>query len=163
MCLNKITTMNLSHNRALYDELFIQVARMHDEVAYRWHQNNYHGRRGKWKDFPAVSVGAEIDGATGVGHHRDYSNEKDFHPLISQELSERLGELNEQSASNPACQNRVGHCAENYAASSALKRIDPQGNIQDDHVLGEIAFTKAFQPRTWKNREWCANCRTMFD
>lgn len=25
---------------------------------------------------------AEIEGAIGVGHHRDYSNEKDFHPLV---------------------------------------------------------------------------------
>ncbi len=155
--------MNLSHNRALYDELFMQIARMHDEVAYRRHLNNYHGRRGKRKDFPAVSVGAEIYGAIGVGHHRDYSNEKDFHQLISQELSGRLGELNEQSATNPTCQNRVGHCAENYAASSALKEIDPQEMINDDRVLSEIAFTKAFQPRTWKNRDWCANCHTMFD
>lgn len=155
--------MNLSHNRDLYDELFMQIARMHDEVAYRRHLNDYQGRRGKRKDFPAVSVGAEIDGATGVGYHRDYSYEKDFHPLILHELLERLGKLNKLSVTNPACPNCVGHCAENYAASIALKRIDPQENIQDNHVLSDIAFTKAFQPRTWKNRDWCANCRTMFD
>ncbi|WP_028911837.1 hypothetical protein [Prevotella sp. MA2016] len=155
--------MNLSHNRDLYDELFMQIARMHDEVSYRKHLNDYQGRRGKRKDFPAVSVGAEIDDATGVGHHHDYSNEKDFHPLILHELLERLGDLNKQSDTNPACPNCVGHCAENYAASIALKRIDPQEKNQDNHVLSDMAFTKAFQPRTWKNREWCANCRTMFD
>ena len=152
-----------SHNRALYDELFIQIARMHDEVAYRKHLNDYRGRRGKRKDYPAVSVGAEIYGMLGIGHHRDYSNEKDFHPLVSRELYNRLGELNEQSNTNPECHNYVGHCAENYAASSALKRIDPQGMTQNGSVLAEIAFTKAFQPRTWKNRDWCANCHTMFD
>ena len=155
--------MNLSHNRILYDELFLQIARMHDEVCYRRHLNNYRGRRGKRKDYPAVSVGAEIDGAQGIGHQRDYSNEKDFHPLVARELSNRLGELNEPSDTNPGCHNRVGHCAENYAASSALKRIDPQGMAQNGQVLSEIAFTKAFQPRTWKNRDWCENCHTMFD
>ena len=155
--------MNFSHNRDLYDELFMQIARMHDEVAYRRHLNDYHGRRGKRKDYPAVSVGAEIEGAIGVGHHRDYSNEKDFHPLVSRELSNRLGKLNEESDANPECHNRVGHCAENYAASSVLKRIDPQGVIHNGQVLSEILFTKAFQPRTWKNTGWCANCHTMFD
>lgn len=155
--------MILSHNRDLYDELFMQIARIHDEVASRKHLNNYSGRRGKRKDYPAVSVGAEIEGATGVGHHRDYSNEKDFHPLISWELYNRLGKLNEQSDANPECPNRVGHCAENYAASSALKRIDPQGMIHNGQVLSEISFTKAFQPRTWKNRGRCVNCHTMFD
>ena len=155
--------MNLSHNRDLYDELFMQIARMHDEVAYRKHLNNYHGRKGNRRYYPAVSVGAEIYGETGIGHQRDYSNKKDFHPLVSRELSVRLGVLNEHSVTNPACQNRVGHCAENYAASSALKRIDPHRMIRDNRVLSEIAFTKAFQPRTWKNRDWCANCHTMFD
>ena len=155
--------MILSHSRALYDELFMQIARMHDEVAYRRHLNDYQGRMGKRKDYPAVSVGAEIQGAPGIGHQRDYSNLKDFHPLISQELPARLGNLNEQSYANHACPNRVGHCAENYAASTALKRLDPQEIIRDDRFLSEIAFTKAFQPRTWKNREWCANCHTMFD
>ena len=155
--------MILSHSRALYDELFMEIARMHDEVAYRRHLNNYQGRRGSRRYYPCVSVGAEIYGAPGIGHHRDYSNEKDFHPLVSRELSNRLGELNEQSDTNPDCNNRVGHCAENYAASKVLKQIDPHGQFQNDQVLSEIAFTKAFQPRTWKNRDRCPNCHTMFD
>lgn len=86
--------MILSHSRVLYDELFMEIARMHDEVAYRIHLNNYQGRRGKRRYYPCVSVGAEIYGVPGIGHHRDYSNEKDFHPLVSRVLSVRLGELN---------------------------------------------------------------------
>lgn len=155
--------MILSHNRALYDELFMEIARMHDEVAYRRHLNDYNGRKGKRKYYPAVSVGAEIYGAPGIGHHRDYSNEKDLHPLVSRELSNRLGELNEPSDTNPDCHNHVGHCAENYAASKVLGQIDPHGQILDDQVLSEIAFTKAFRPRIWKNIDWCDNCHTMFD
>lgn len=155
--------MILSHSKVLYDELFMEIARMHDEVAYRRHLNDYNGRKGKRKDYPAVSVGAEIYGAPGVGHQHDYSNEKDFHPLVLGELSVRLGELNEPSDTNPDCHNCVGHCAENYAASKVLKQIDPHGHFHNDQVLSEIAFTKSFRPRIWKNIDWCANCHTMFD
>ena len=42
--------MNLSHNKELYLELFTQIARMHDEVDFRKHLNEYPGRRGKRKD-----------------------------------------------------------------------------------------------------------------
>ena len=152
-----------SHSRVLYDELFMEIARMHDEVAYRGHLNNYQGRRGSRRYYPCVSVGAEIYGEPGIGHHRDYSNEKDFHPLVLRELSNRIGELNEQSDTNPDCYNRVGHCAENYTASKVLKQINSDSQIQSDQVLSEMAFTKAFRPRIWKNIDWCANCHTMFD
>ena len=141
----------------------MQIARMHDEVAYRKHLNNYPGRRGKRRYYPAVSVGAEIGGATGIGHHRDCSNEKDFHTLVSRELSNRLGELNKPSDTNPGCHNCVGHCAENYAASSVLKEVDPQEMIRDNRMLSEITFTMAYQPRILKSIDWCANCHTMFD
>ena len=76
--------MNLSNNENLYDELFMQIARMHDEVDYRKHLNAYKGSSGKWNNYPSVSVGAEIDGSAGVGHHRNYSQQQDFHPLIYQ-------------------------------------------------------------------------------
>ena len=155
--------MNLSHNKDLYIELFTQIARMHDEVAYRKHLNDYHGRKGKQKDYPCVSVGAEYGDKMAIGHHRYYSNHKDFHSLISRELLARLGNLNDNGINYPACQNKVGHCAENYAASGVLNSIDLQGSITDSQVLSQICFTKAFQPRTWRNRDWCANCHTMFD
>lgn len=155
--------MNLSHNKALYYELFLQIARMHDEVAYRKHLNNYHGQRGKRKDYPSVSVGAELGYAMEVGHHRNYSREQDFHPLIFRELTGRLGELNGDSTNYPACRNLVGHCAENYAASKVLNNLDPEEQITDVKVLSECQFTKAFRPRTWQNVDWCANCHTMFD
>lgn len=155
--------MKLSHNKDLYDKLFSQIARMHDEVNYRRHLNAYRGQGGSWKDYPCVSVGAEFLLAMAVGHHRYNSKQQDFHPLIFQELTARLGQLNEDSANYPICKNKVGHCAENYAASKALRQIDPHGAIQQGQVLGDIEFTKAFRPRTWKNIEWCDNCHTMFD
>lgn len=155
--------MILSHNRVLYNELFIQIARMHDEVDYRRHLNTYQGQKGSRKYYPCVSVGAEYDDEMAIGHHRYYSNKRDFYPLVSRELMARLGNLNDTSINYPACQNKVGHCAENYAASEVLNDIDPQGSISDNQVLSQIGFTKAFQPRTWKNRDWCANCHTMFD
>ena len=141
----------------------MHIERMHDEVAYRRHLNDYNGRRGKRKYYPCVSVGAEIEGATGIGNQRDYSRANDFHSLVLRELAVRLGELNNLSNTNPACHNRVGHCAENYAASNALEMNDPQERIQDEQVLSRIAFTEALQPRTWKQIDWCANCHTMFD
>lgn len=154
--------MNLSHNKDLYDELFIAIARMHDEVDYRKHLNEYRGQRGKRKDYPSVSVGAEFDQMTAVGHHHDYSTPKDFHPMLFRELIARLGKLNEYGA-NPACWNRVGHCAENYAATGVLNKADPDSHFYNTHVLSKIKFTKAFRPRTWKNIDWCDNCHTMFD
>lgn len=155
--------MRLSHNKDLYEELFMEIARMHDEVDYRRHLNAYRGQKGKRKYYPAVSVGAELGFAKEVGHHHSESQERDFHPLVFQELTNRLGNLNEHGANYPVCKNLVGHCAENYAATKVLNRIDPQGNTNNSGVLSNLAFTKAFQPRTWKNIEWCANCHTMFD
>ena len=155
--------MNISHNRDLYDKLFAVIARMHDEVDYRKHLNAYRGRGGKRKDYPAVSVGAELNLRSAVGHHHFTSRKQDFHPLIYQELINRLGELNEDSANYPACKNKVGHCAENYAASDVLKESDPNGIFNNAQILKSIHFTKAFQPRTWKNIEWCTNCWTMFE
>lgn len=154
--------MILSHNKDLYVELFTEIARMHDEVDYRKHLNAYHGQKGKRTRYPSVSVGAEIYGIGEVGHHHMYSTQKDFHSLLFKELTNRLGELNDDSINYPACTNKVGHCAENYAASNVLKRIDPNNSFKSV-VLRSFQFTKAFRPRTWKNVDWCANCHTMFD
>jgi hypothetical protein len=155
--------MILSHNKSLYDKLFIQIARMHDEVDYRKHLNAYKGQSGKWKDYPAASVGAEYDIRSAIRHHHTSSRKQDFHPLILRELTGRLGELNEDSVNYPACRNKVGHCAENYAASGVINELDPNGNLNNTQILSSLQFTKAFRPRTWKNIDWCANCHTMFD
>ena len=155
--------MNLSHNKDLYVELFTQIARMHDEVDYRKHLNSYVGHRGKWKGYPNVSVGAEFGDNSAIGHHHNYSVATDFHPLVLQELTNRLGALNGFGSNYPACGNKVGHCAENYAATGVLRALDPGGNNRDLHLLSSLLFTKAFQPRTWKNIDWCANCHTMYD
>lgn len=155
--------MNLSHNKELYVELFTNIARMHDEVDYRKHLNEYRGQGGQWKDYPSVSVGAELDNVTAIGHHHYYSNAKYFHPLILQELTTRLGPLNEVGLKNLGCRNKVGHCAENYAAAGVLNRTDPNGQINNRESLRRLHFTKAFRPRTWKNIDWCDNCHTMFD
>lgn len=155
--------MVLSHNRVLYSELFSKIARMHEEVDYRRHLNAYQGQGGKRKDYPCVSVGAELNLELAVGHHHYYSTSFDFHPLLFQEMTARLGPLNEYGANYPACRNRVGHCAEDYAATSVMTKNDPQGHFTDARVLNQIQFTNAFRPRTWKFIEWCENCHTMFD
>lgn len=162
-CFSSLRAMKLSHNKALYVELFTQIARMHDEVAFRKHLNSYWGSRGKWKDYPAVSVGAGNGHDSAIGHHHSYSVATDFHPLVLQELTNRLGDLNETSTSNPMCTNKVGHCAENYAATGVLRAMDPEEQNRDTDLLGNLSFTKAFRPRIWKNIDWCANCHTMFD
>ena len=71
--------------------------------------------------------------------------------------------LNEYGANYPVCTNRVGHCAENYAVTGVLKKIDPGDCINDARILSCFQFTKAFNPRTWRNRDWCKNCHTLFD
>lgn len=155
--------MNLSHNRDLYVELFTKIARMHDEVDYRMHLNEYRGRGGQWKNYPSASVCAILDNVTAIGHHHYVSTANDFHPLVFKELTTRLGELNKVGLRNPACRNKVGHCAENYAATGVLYQTDPDGQFNDAEILSRIHFTKAFRPRTWKNIDWCDNCHTMFD
>ena len=152
-----------SHNKKLYDELFTEIARMHDEVNYLKHQKRYQGRKGNRRHFPAVSVGAEYKGCSSIGHHHDKSSSQDFHPSIMGELEHRLGKLNKNSINYPACKNKVGHCAENYAASGVLNKIDANGKVDFADYLSSIQFTKSFQPRTWKNIDWCMNCHTMFD
>ena len=155
--------MNLSRNKDLYDMLFMQVARMHDEVDYRKHLNVYQGQRGKWKDYPSVSVGSEIGKWMAIGHHHLKSSRRDFHPLILNKLTVCLGSLNELGKNAPECLNLMGHCAENYAASGALQEKVQDGINVIEQDLDSFKFTKAFRPRTWKNIEWCANCHTMFD
>ena len=136
---------------------------MHEEVGYRKHLNTYKGPRGNWRDYPSASVGAEIEDKSAIGHHRSYSAAADFHPLILQELTSRLGSLNGDSVNYPACKNKVGHCAENYAASGVIRAIDPAGHKRNTDLLGNLKFTLAFRPRTWEKIDWCANCHTMFD
>lgn len=136
---------------------------MHEEVAYGRHLNAYVGRSGSRKYYPAVSVGAEYLNIMEIGHHHSISNSSDFHPMLLRELVERLGALNGYSRNHPLCSNRVGHCAENYAASRLLREIDPGEELTQADLLKGLKFTKAFRPRTWKSIEWCANCHTMFD
>lgn len=154
--------MNLSHNKDLYDKLFIEIERMHDEVDYRKHLKSYFGAKGRRKDYPIVSVGAEYKDIIAIGHHRSYSHKDDFHPLIYQELTTRLGVLNGNSVNYPKCTYQVGHCAENYAASQVLVKMNPQFCI-GTFILSKLLFSKAFRPRTWKNIDWCLNCHTIFD
>ncbi len=151
-----------SRSKLLYKELFYKIARMHEEVAYRKHLNKYSGRSGNCKDYPCVSVGAELNGNYAVGHHHYVSRKQDFHVLVYRKLISRLGQLNEHSRLYPKCTNLVGHCAENYAASGALRFYDPRNSIYDGQLLMKIKFTKAIQPRTGKEIEPCANCHTMF-
>lgn len=155
--------MKQSHNQTLYDEVFLQIARMHDEVDFRKRLNEYHGQSGRRKDYPAITVGAEFYAMQAVAHHRIRSASTDFHPLVYKELTNRLGELNEYGSNYPCCGNKVGHCAENYAATGVLKKIDPEEQLDNSNVLSKLSFTKAFRPRTWKNVDWCENCHTMFD
>ena len=136
---------------------------MHDEVDYRKHLNSYQGQKGNRKYYPIVTVGAKLCGQTAIGCHRYHSTLGDFHALISKILDERLGQLNHVGRNYPQCQNLVGHCAENYAASGVLRKIDPQESIADEDYLSYMNFTKAFMPRTWRNVDWCANCHTMYD
>lgn len=154
--------MNLSHNKALYIELFTQIARMHDEVDYRKHLNSYPGAKGRRKDYPDVSVGTEYNDCIAIGDYHSHSSPTDFHPSILRRLITRLGRLNEHSLNYPKCVYYVGHCAENYAASKVLFKMDPQG-YNDSFVLSDLRFTKAFRPRTWKSIDWCLNCHTIFD
>lgn len=155
--------MNISHNKDLYEMLFMKVARMHDEVDYRKHLNAYRGQGGRWKDYPSVSVGAELGIWMSIGHHHVKSIPNDFHPLVFHNLIARLGDLNKVSVNYPGCWNLVGHCAENYAASGVLQGKERDGAHVSGQDLSKLKFTKAFRPRTWKNIEWCANCHTIFD
>ena len=160
---SKSIEMKLSHNIELYIELFTEIVRMHDEVDYRKHLNSYPGRKGNRRRYPAVSVGAEYCGSSSIGHHHDYSSPEDFHPTILKALLARLGKLNDVSKKNPQCTNKVGHCAENYAASGVLNKCEEKSSVVFPDSLSDVLFTKAFQPRTWKSIDWCDNCRTMFD
>ena len=154
--------MQESSNLILYEDLIHEITRIQEEVEYRKHLNSYKGHKGKRKDYPAVSVGAELFDNKAVGHHHNYSHKQDFHPLLLEELNRRLGELNSWGVNYRVCKNFVGHCAENYAASKVLNSCNPSIICNAD-ILSEIQFTEAIQPRTWKNVDWCANCHTMFD
>ncbi len=154
--------MNRRRKSLLYRELFAKIARMHEEVAYRKHLNHYNEGGGSCKDYPNVSIGAELNGFTAVGHHHYYSRVQDFHKMIYRKLTLRLGDLNKFSRHYPLCKNKVGHCAENYAASGVLRQYDPRNSVHDGRILYRINFTKAIQPRTYKTIEMCANCHTMY-
>lgn len=152
--------MNYTRDYDLYVIVFSEIAKLHDDVAYRKRSNEYRASSGaKAKQYPAATVGALYSEFKEFGNHHSPAAKNLLHKSIIDGFRKRLNtRINEVS---PFCNNAVGHCAENYAASKVLKKIDaansPLPNIE------ELSFTYAFQPRTWKKIEWCSNCHRMFD
>lgn len=138
----------------------MHIARMHNDVDYRRtinaYMNNVPGRIRK--EYPAVSVGAEYHGIEHTGNQHIYAQNTDFNPLLLSALIAKYGKLN---ILDPISCNRVGHCAENYAATKVLDEIQHNGPIPIK--LSDIGFTVAIQPRTWKMVDWCSICHTIFD
>lgn len=148
--------MRDSNNSDLYKHVFEDVAKMRKDVEYRKQINAYKGQVSskKRKQYPAVVVGAEYNGAMGIGHHHCNSTQSDFHPSIYNALISNYRALNVlDSVSN----NYVGHCAENYAATKVL------ASLTSPCPLSNIAFTDAFCPRTLKMKDWCSICHSVFD
>lgn len=155
--------MNQSFNIQLYTKLFRHIIKMHEDIEYRIYLNGYKdGSRRKRKQYPAVSVGTEFVNAIAVGNHHCHSKQSDFHDNIYFALIHKLGELNKvESLANNGCINKVGHCAENYAASEVLRQLD--GTIDFPNEIRELLFTLAINPRTWTVIDWCGNCHSMYD
>lgn len=154
--------MKKSGNIELYTKLFLHIIKMHENVEYRKILNGYMERGRNRKRYPACSVGAEYGRTLGIGDQHHFSTQTDFHRKVYDALITKLGELNEkETLANNGCQNRVGHCAENYAASNVLQVLDGCPDFPED--LCELFFTIAIQPRTWEIMDWCENCHTIYD
>jgi len=136
---------------------------MHEDLEYRINVNDYmNGTRKQRKMYPAVSVGVELASQLALGNHHNQSKATDFHVKIYNALITQLGSLNKvETLANNGCTNRVGHCAENYAASKLLKKLVSTPDFPQR--LNELSFTWAVKPRTWDAIDWCANCHTIFD
>lgn len=148
--------MTPSQNVDLYKELFLHIYNMNNEVEYK--ERVIAEARQRRKQLPNVSVGAEYNGNTSLVDHHGRSEKNDFHPTVYNQLTQLLGPLN---VTSQYCNNRIGHCAENYAASGVCKKA--AGDQPFQNPLSDIAFTDAIQPRTWKMMDWCANCHKMYD
>lgn len=155
--------MNQSYNIQLYAELFLHIIKMHEDIEYRINLNGYiEGSRKKRKQYPAVSVGSELANTMAIGDHHCHSKQSDFHDAIYFDLTHKLGELNKkESQANNGCNNKVGHCAENYAASNVLRRLEGTENFPQN--IRELLFSLAINPRTWTVIDWCGNCHSMYD
>lgn len=155
--------MNQSDNIQLYTKLFRHIIRLHDDLEYRINQNGYiDGSRRKRKQYPAVSVGSELATAMAIGDHHCHSKQSDFHDEIYSSLIHKLGDLNKvESLANNGCINKVGHCAENYAASEVLRGLEGTDDFPTE--IRELLFTLAICPRTWTVIDWCGNCHSMYD
>lgn len=117
----------------------------------------------KRRDYPAMSDACEcacgVLWGIGNSHNSHNSHKKDelkgLHPEIVCELKKRLGPIGKNSSNG--CKNGIGCCAENFAASEVLKKMNCS-----HYVLSNLSFTKAFRPRTGEMFDWCLNCKTMF-
>ena len=152
--------MNYTNDRNLYIDGFTEIAQMHDDVNYRVHLNSYQAKpRGKSKQYPAVTPGAKYHDYTGVGNHHSPASARDFHDRLLDGFRDKLHtEINNYTA---FCDNAVGHCAENYAVQKVIERIEENNDTVPN--LQEFSFTHSFEPRTWKKKDWCANCHEMFE
>ena len=144
----------------LYEELLKVIARIQNDVDYRRSLNNYlpNAPGPIRKQRPAMSVGAECNGATGIGHQHVTAREDILHKAVYNALIKNYGQLN---VLDNASGNYVGHCAENYAATSVLDQL--QGSVKFPASLSDIGFTDAFCPRTGQMKDWCSICHTIFD
>lgn len=152
--------MKYSNDRDLYLKVFTEIAKLHDDVDYR--KRNYALtsciRGAKARQYPAVTVGAMYAQFREAGNQHSPAYRKGLHNEVIVDFHKKL--YCDVNGYTPFCQNAVGHCAENYAASKVLKRI---GVCQTTlPPLSDIQFSYAFRPRIWKKVEWCKNCVTMF-
>lgn len=152
--------MKYTKDHDLYVVVFSEIAKLHDDVAYRRRANAYRASSGtKAKQYPAVTVGALHGTYKEYGNHHSPAAKNLLHQSVVDGFDNRLN--TEINGISPYCNNAVGHCAENYAASKVLNKIEAANNPLPD--IQDISFTYAFQPRTWKKVDWCNNCHRMFD
>lgn len=152
--------MKYSNDRDLYLKVFTEIAKLHDDVDYRKKHNalTFHIKGARAKQYPAVTVGAMYDQFREFGNHHSPAYKKGLHDEVVGEFHKKL--YCDVNGNTPFCQNAVGHCAENYAASKVLKQVGVyQATLPP---LSDIHFSYAFRPRIWKKVEWCKNCVTMF-
>ena len=114
----------------------------------------------QYDDYPAIVIAAKpkfVSHDTKQSDHVVVSSNypwdesswsKGFMVLLKKKKS-KLGEVT-------TCKNKFGNCAEQHAVNYLLSR-NPNIKIKD------IEFSKAIRPRTGEIRQYCANCKKLFN
>lgn len=108
------------------------------------------------RDYPACVCSCSASGQSMIFTGQSgQMRRNETHSSLESEFKSKLGGLAGDKSKIITCDNRIGHCAEQHAANTTLKRTSCMNVLQ-------IKFSLVYRPRTLQIIESCDNCTSIF-